>query len=64
MCGSGTAHIKTSLTFVCDESAFWNNTNDLYHGGARVHPTNLGNSTFNNATCEVIIQYNIKCISM
>ena len=55
MCGSGTAQVKTSLSFKCDESAFWNNTNDLYHGGAKVHPNNLWNSTFDNATCQVTI---------
>ena len=53
MCGTGTAQVKTSFKFVCNTTAFWNNTNDLYHGGSKVLPTNLWNSTFNNQTCEV-----------
>lgn len=53
MCGGSTSKITTNFKFVCDKNAFWNNTNDLYHGGAKVYPTNLHNSTFNNQTCEV-----------
>eukprot|EP00111_Clytia_hemisphaerica_P009072 TCONS_00026598-protein len=60
MCGAlqHPMNVQTRFNFICNKTAFWNQTNALYHGGSIVPPGRLINATFNNITCQFTVNFN------